>query len=76
MIMSQELVLYDLPSQAPCRSWSGNVWKSVSFRVLSIWLHKIPLADNLARLALNYKNIPYKTEWTPYTRLEETLKAL
>ncbi|KAF2168175.1 hypothetical protein M409DRAFT_21619 [Zasmidium cellare ATCC 36951] len=53
--MSQEIILYDLPSQAPCRSWSGNVWKT--------------------RLALNFKGVPYKTEWIPYIRLQETIKS-
>ncbi|KAF2216039.1 hypothetical protein CERZMDRAFT_34473 [Cercospora zeae-maydis SCOH1-5] len=50
-----ELVLYDLPSREPCRSWSANTLK--------------------ARTVLNYKKIPFRTQWIPYVRLQETLAA-
>lgn len=31
---------------------------------------------SIARLALNFKGVPYKTEWVPYIRLQETIKSL
>ncbi|KAI1464289.1 putative glutathione S-transferase [Daldinia caldariorum] len=43
---NQEIVLFDLPSRPPNKSWSYNPWKT--------------------RLVLNYKNLPYKTEWVEY----------
>ncbi|KAK4203952.1 hypothetical protein QBC40DRAFT_7907 [Triangularia verruculosa] len=42
----QDVTLFDLPSQPPCKAWSLNPWKT--------------------RLLLNFKNIPYKTEWLEY----------
>ncbi|KAI1445988.1 putative glutathione S-transferase [Annulohypoxylon stygium] len=42
----QEIVLFDLPSKPPNKTWSPNPWKT--------------------RLALNYKGLPYKTEWVEY----------
>lgn len=30
----------------------------------------------VARLALNFKGLSYKTKWIPYIRLQETLKSL
>ncbi|KAK5197446.1 hypothetical protein LTR99_007816 [Exophiala xenobiotica] len=47
--MSDEVILYDLPSKQGT-SWSLNPWKT--------------------RLVLNYKSIPYKTEWTEYPDLK------
>ncbi|KAI0169884.1 putative glutathione S-transferase [Hypoxylon sp. FL1284] len=44
--MADEIVLFDLPSKPPCRTWSYNPWKT--------------------RLALNFKGLPYKTEWVEY----------
>ncbi|EXJ65666.1 uncharacterized protein A1O5_11193 [Cladophialophora psammophila CBS 110553] len=49
--MSDELILYDLPSKGGF-SWSLNPWKT--------------------RLVLNYKGIPYKTEWIEYPDLKPT----
>ncbi|RMZ86430.1 hypothetical protein DV736_g6342, partial [Chaetothyriales sp. CBS 134916] len=54
--MSEEIVLYDIPSRDPNKSWSLNPWKS--------------------RLALNYKGVPYKTQWVEYPDIAPTLKAL
>ncbi|KAK5674606.1 hypothetical protein LTS10_012607 [Elasticomyces elasticus] len=56
--MSEELVLYDLPSQQG-RCWNMNVWKVSS-----------------ARLSLNYKGLPYRTEWTEYPDLNNKLSSL
>ncbi|KAK0732523.1 hypothetical protein B0T21DRAFT_334731 [Apiosordaria backusii] len=42
----QQVILFDLPSKPPCKTWSLNPWKT--------------------RLLLNFKNIPYKTEWKEY----------
>ncbi|CAK3950952.1 related to glutathione S-transferase [Lecanosticta acicola] len=54
--MSNEIILYDLPSKGRSACWSLNPWK--------------------ARLALNYKGVPYKTEWVEYPDLAPKFKAL
>ena len=54
--MSEEYILYDLPSKDGPACWSPNTWKT--------------------RAALNFKRVPYKTEWTTYPDLEPKLKSL
>lgn len=54
MASSDKIVLYDLLSRDPCRSWSLNPWKT--------------------RLLLNYKGIPYSTQWLQYPDITPTLK--
>lgn len=53
--MSNEFILYDIPSKDPPRSWSLNPWK--------------------ARAALNFKGIPYKTQWVEYPDIAPTFKS-
>ncbi|KAJ4855086.1 uncharacterized protein T069G_10644 [Trichoderma breve] len=55
--MSEELVLFDIPSkkEAGNRGWSGNTWKT--------------------RIVLNYKNIPYKTQWIEYPDIAATFAS-
>ena len=53
---NNEIILYDLPSKDPCKSWSLNPWKT--------------------RLVLNYKGLPYKTEWTEYPDLASKFSSL
>ncbi|USW53929.1 Putative glutathione S-transferase, Thioredoxin-like superfamily [Septoria linicola] len=53
--MSEDIILYDLPSRGTPKCWSLNPWK--------------------ARLALNYKNLPYKTEWLEYPSVAPALKS-
>nr|POE73041.1 glutathione s-transferase-like protein usts [Quercus suber] len=52
--MSDQVVLYDLASAPPCKSWTPNPWKS--------------------RILLNFKDIPYKTEWMEYPDLAPKFK--
>ncbi|KAM0254308.1 hypothetical protein ACHAQJ_006949 [Trichoderma viride] len=55
--MSEELVLFDIPSkdEAGNKAWSGNTWK--------------------ARIVLNYKNIPYRTQWIEYPDIAPTFAS-
>ena len=76
-------IFYDLPSKGHCACWSYNPWKSkwrgpVNFTPLSASpADSATLFDGaLARLALNYKNIDYKTEWLEYPDIAPTLKDL
>jgi hypothetical protein len=66
MSSSQEVVLYDLPSQQGV-AWSLNPWKSAP-------INPNPQYNNTntqkARMVLNYKKIPYTTEWVEYPDLE------
>ncbi|KAK4693882.1 hypothetical protein P7C71_g3598, partial [Lecanoromycetidae sp. Uapishka_2] len=56
-----EVILYDLPSKGHCAAWSYNPSTHQTFT---------------ARLVLNYKQIPYKTEWTEYPDIAPKLKSL
>ncbi|KAK4184336.1 hypothetical protein QBC35DRAFT_506174 [Podospora australis] len=49
-----EIVLIDLPSRDPRKTWSYNPWKT--------------------RLLLNFKGLPYKTEWVEYPNLRPRLE--
>ncbi|KAK4503951.1 hypothetical protein PRZ48_004866 [Zasmidium cellare] len=53
--MSNEVVLFDLPSRGKPACWSLNPWK--------------------ARLVLNYKSIPYRTQWVEYPDLKPTFQS-
>lgn len=53
--MSEELLLFDIPSKEG-RAWSPNVWK--------------------VRAVLNYKKIPYRTEWIEFPDIEPKMKEL
>jgi hypothetical protein len=72
------ITLYDLPSRGDCACWSLNPWKSTSlpaspknfFRRLTLRLQQT------ARFLLNYKSLPYKTEWTEYPDIAPKFKAL
>jgi hypothetical protein len=85
------VVLYDIPSREPCSAWSLNPWKSKSIPQLvpTIPLMSSPrscipfrlksltsMVKQTARLVLNYKNIPYRTEWVEYPDLAPTLSKL
>lgn len=75
--MSNEIILYDLPSTAKCACWSLNPWKGMH-GIASILMDCIgqvgddftDLLAMTARLALNYKGLPYKTEWVEYPDLK------
>lgn len=74
--MSEEVILYDIPSKDPRRSWSLNPWKSSSQTMLLIPVKSPKDTDQcwIARLILNLKGIPYKTEWLEYPDIAPTLK--
>lgn len=69
-----EIILYDIPSRDPRRSWSPNPWKS------SLHTHSDSMSESTdqcsaARLVLNLKGIPYKTEWLEYPDIAPTFKS-
>lgn len=70
--MSQ-IILFDLPSKDRC-AWSLNPWKSKSRDFLSNM--KYQAYQFLARLALNFKGIDYKTEWLEYPDIAAKFKSL
>lgn len=82
--MANEIVLYDLPSTAKCACWSLNPWKGMALHRIYTYewgqLGKFE-ADSVlmmitARLALNYKGLPYKTEWVEYPDLKSRFMEL
>ena len=73
-----EVILYDIPSKEPRRCWSYNPWRSSLHPVPLIAAESLRNADQsvIARLILNLKGIPYKTEWLEYPDIAPTLKSL
>ena len=75
--MSTEIVtLYDLPCNAGNVCWSPNVLKSRPLHP-PVEIHCVvtKLTSSLARLILNYKKIPYQTEWIDLPDIKPTLQA-
>ena len=72
-----EVILYDIPTKDPRRCWSYNPWKSSLYPRALIAAESLRNADRCltARLALNLKGIPYKTEWLEYPDIAPTLKS-
>jgi hypothetical protein len=67
--MSQ-YILYDLPSKGRCACWSLNPWKGRFVRKCKK-IH-LPILY-IARLALNFKGVDYKTIWLEYPDVAPTL---
>jgi glutathione S-transferase len=68
--MSQEIVLYDLPSTAKENAWSANVWK-----VRYTYPYVLLLVLNASmihpvRFVLNIKKLPYRTVWADFHDLK------
>ena len=76
--MANEIVLYDLPSKGEPHCFSFNAWKGRLFaeHCIVCYDNADKLSIDQARSVLNYKKIPYTTEWVEYPDLEPTLKAL
>ncbi|KAK6441965.1 hypothetical protein LTR95_001800 [Oleoguttula sp. CCFEE 5521] len=70
--MSGPIILYDLPSRTGT-CWSLNPWKSPPHQPL----HNTIVRTNAraARAALNFKVLPYNTQWTEYPDLEPKFKS-
>ena len=72
-----KIILYDVPCKTGNVCWSPNVWKS-KFSMLFYWYSKTrteTYCDNLARIVLNYKNIPYETEWVDFPDIKPLLQS-
>lgn len=74
--MSQ-VILYDIPSKDPRHCWSLNPWKSALLTLPITAFKDLDNTDQLwtARLLLNLKGIPYKTEWLEYPDIAPTFKS-
>ena len=60
----EHIILFDIPSKEPRRAWSFNVWRGErSDKTNGNPATIAYLAPQTVRLLLNYKKIPYKTEW-------------
>ena len=77
-IAMSEVILYDIPSKEPRQCWSLNPWKSSLPPTSPIPLKHPTYTDQSfpARLVLNLKGIPYKTEWLEYPDIGPTFKSL
>ena len=72
-----EVILYDIPSKDPRRCWSLNPWKGALYTVslIASRIQKNTDPCGIARLMLNLKGIPYKTEWLEYPDIAPTLES-
>lgn len=69
--MAEQVILFDIENVHGVCS-SPNSWRSmIIFTVLVFVANFLP-----ARLVLNYKSIPYKTEWVEYPDLAPKFKSL
>jgi len=71
------ITFYDIPSNNPDSPWSPNTFKtrqeleSLRIHVYILLTHNFP-----PRYTLNFKGIPYKTEWVEYPDIEPLCKKL
>jgi glutathione S-transferase len=67
------IVFYDIPSILPGKAWSPNTWKVR----LALFVYLLKSNCNYPnRFILNYKSIPYRTEWVEYPDIEPLSKSL
>lgn len=69
------ITLFDIPSKFPENAWSPNTFKA-RYIIFSFIITSCQFDNKVHRIALNYKGIPYKTQWIEYPDIEETLKKL
>lgn len=74
MAAQDEVILYDIPSIEPTEGWSLNPWKT---RMVPCDAIDAQLTYHvLTRFQiLNYKKVPYTTQWVEYPDIEPTLKG-
>ncbi|KAL8851860.1 MAG: hypothetical protein Q9221_003286 [Calogaya cf. arnoldii] len=82
MSADQNIILFDIPSKGHCASWSPNTWKSsnrpspLPFYRTRLYVLTTLLPSFPARLLLNYKQIPYTTQWTELSKIDPHLRSL
>ncbi|KAJ3510855.1 hypothetical protein NLJ89_g4435 [Agrocybe chaxingu] len=69
------ITFYDIPSTFPNNVWSPNTWKARRVAYLISNRSEV-LIFGTRRYCLNYKRIPYKTEWVEYPDIEPLCKRL
>ena len=71
------ITFYDIPSTNPGIAWSANTFKTRSDieSLIFIRTHYLPITSP-PRYTLNFKGIPYKTEWVEYPDIEPLCKKL
>ena len=62
------IILYDIPSTLKIIAWSPNTWKT---RCASTVEQSLPCLFSGCRFCLNYKGIPYKTQWVDYPDIRD-----
>jgi glutathione S-transferase len=67
-------ILFDVTSTLDPPAWSGNPWRT---RCVLVIFNKCPVQMPIyqLRFVLNYKNIPYKTEWVHYPDIRTVFPA-
>ena len=71
------ITFYDIPSNNPGSPWSPNTFKTRWEHKSLIFIrpHCLPITS-FPRYTLNFKGIPYKTEWVEYPDIEPLCKKL
>ena len=69
--MTEPIVFYDIARQeaeGQIRAWNTNTWKTRY--LLQMLLFCVGYSHKLGRYTLNYKGLPYKTEWVEFPDIE------
>ncbi|KAL8669109.1 MAG: hypothetical protein Q9168_006290 [Polycauliona sp. 1 TL-2023] len=77
----QNITLFDVSSKGYCACWSPNTWKSSQCLSSLTIIPQQPLltlhvSSHTARLFLNYKGIPYTTQWIEISHIATHFKSL
>lgn len=67
------IIFYDIPSTLPTNAWSSNTWKtrSVARQLPSLFIRE---PTSACSFCLNFKGVPYRTEWVEYPDIEGLCK--
>ena len=69
------IVFYDIPSKVPGCAWSSNTFKTRYVMKQRLTRFPITLTTHVGSIALNYKGIPFRTEWVEYPDIDALLKS-
>lgn len=70
---SASIVLYDIPrNDSQCKSWSSNCWKARYGSPNT----RYTVAEEIDRFTLNFKGLPYTTEWVEYPDIAAVCRKL
>lgn len=73
--MSQPVItLYDVRSTIP-QPWAPNIWR-IRYEHSSVSHHYLSSSNIIFRFILNYKRLPYRTQFIEFVDVEKTLRSM